>query len=140
MTEYLGDVLAARCGIWTPEQYRDRLATIAARYNSRPGRTWRNIQDTATMAQVLYNVGGPYDNWRLDTDFYDEGELLWLDVDTTIRMLSNNKKTLNDFVAAFHGLNGNTPPRSRAVHVRGCRRGLECRRRERLGCVPALAP
>ena len=111
LTEYLGDVLAARCGIWTPEQYRDRLATIAARYNSRPGRTWRNIQDTATMAQVLYNVGGPYDNWRLDTDFYDEGELLWLDVDTTIRMLSNNKKTLNDFVAAFHGLNGNTPPR-----------------------------
>jgi predicted metalloprotease with PDZ domain len=111
LTEYLGDVLAARCGIWTPEQYRDRLATIAARYNYRPGRTWRNIQDTATMAQVLYNVGGPYDNWRLDTDYYDEGELIWLDVDTTIRKMTDNKKTLNDFVAAFHGLNGNTPPR-----------------------------
>ena len=111
LTEYLGDVLAARCGIWTPEQYRDRLATIAAKYANRPGRTWRDIADTARMAQVLYNVGGPYDNWRLGTDFYDEGELLWLDVDTTIRKMSNGAKTLNDFVAAFHGLNGDTPPR-----------------------------
>ena len=63
------------------------------------------------MAQVLYNVGGPYDNYRLGTDFYDEGEMLWLDVDTTIREKTGGKKTLNDFVAAFHGLGGDTPPR-----------------------------
>jgi len=111
LTEYLGDVLAARCGIWTPDLYRDRLAEIAAKYSHRPGRTWRNIADTARMAQVLYNVGGPYDNWRLDTDFYDEGELLWLDVDTTIRKLTNGAKSLNDFVALFHGLGGNTAPK-----------------------------
>ena len=111
LTEYLGDVLTARCGIWTPEQYRDRLAEIAARYDNRPGRTWRDLQDTARMAQILYNVGGPYDNWRLGTDFYDEGELLWLDVDTTIRKLTNGKRTLNDFTAAFHGLGGSTPPK-----------------------------
>ena len=111
LTEYLGDVLATRSGIWTPEQFRDRLAEIAAKYDNRPGRTWRDLQDTATMAQVLYNTGGPFDNWRLGTDFYDQGELVWLDVDTTIRNKTNGKKTLNDFVAAFHGLNGNTPPR-----------------------------
>jgi predicted metalloprotease with PDZ domain len=111
LTEYLGDILAARCGIWTPEQYRDRLAEIAARYSHRPGRTWRNIADTARMAQVLYNVGGPYDNWRLDTDYYDEGELIWLDVDVKIRSLTNNAKSLNDFTGAFHGLNGNTAPK-----------------------------
>ena len=111
LTEYLGDVLAARSGIWTPEQYRDRLAEITAKYDNRPGRTWRDLQDTARMAQVLYNVGGPFDNWRLGTDFYDQGELVWLDVDTTIRMKSNGKKTLNDFVAAFHGLGGNTAPK-----------------------------
>jgi predicted metalloprotease with PDZ domain len=111
LTEYLGDVLTARSGIWTPEQYRDRLATYAAEYDHRPGRTWRDLQDTARMAQVLYSVGGPYDNWRLGTDFYDEGELVWLDVDTTIRMKTNGKKTLNDFVAAFHGLGGSTGPK-----------------------------
>jgi predicted metalloprotease with PDZ domain len=111
LTEYLGDVLAARCGIWTPEQYRDRLANYAALYEHRPGRTWRDLQDTARMAQILYNVGGPYDNWRLGTDFYDQGELVWLDVDTTIRRLSNGAKNLNDFVAAFHGLGGDTAPK-----------------------------
>ncbi len=111
LTEYLGDVLTARIGIWTPEQFRDRLATIAAEYEHRPGRTWRDLQDTARMAQILYSVGGPYDNWRLGTDFYDEGELVWLDVDTTIRNKTNGKKTLNDFVGAFHGLGGNTGPK-----------------------------
>ena len=111
LTEYLGDVLTARCGIWTPQQYRDRLAGIAATYNNRPGRTWRDLQDTARMAQVLYTVGGPFDNWRRGTDFYDEGELVWLDVDTTIRKLTDGRKSLNDFAGAFEGLNGDTGPK-----------------------------
>jgi predicted metalloprotease with PDZ domain len=111
LTEYLGDVLAARCGIWTPDQYKERLATIAATYDNRPGRTWRDIQDTATAAQTLYAAGGGWDNWRLNVDYYDEGELVWLDVDTTIRKLTNGKKSLNDFAANFHGLGGDTPPR-----------------------------
>jgi predicted metalloprotease with PDZ domain len=112
LTEYLGDVLAARCGIWTPTQYRDRLATIAGYLNDvRPGRTWRDLQDTATAAQLLYAAGGPFDNWRRNTDYYDEGELLWLEVDATIREKSNGKKSINDFTALFHGLGGNTGPK-----------------------------
>jgi predicted metalloprotease with PDZ domain len=111
LTEYLGDVLAARCGIWTPEQYKQRLSTIAATYDNRPGRTWRDIQDTATSAQILYAAGGGWDNWRLNVDYYDEGELIWLDVDTTIRKMTDGKKSLNDFVAKFHGLGGDTGPK-----------------------------
>jgi predicted metalloprotease with PDZ domain len=111
LTEYLGDVLAARCGIWTPDQYKQRLSTIAAEYDNRPGRTWRDIQDTATSAQILYDAGGGWDNWRLNVDYYDEGELIWLDVDTTIRKMTDGKKTLDDFVAKFHGLGGDTPPK-----------------------------
>ncbi|MGD0444905.1 MAG: M61 family peptidase [Edaphobacter sp.] len=111
LTEYLGDVLAARCGIWTPEQYKQRLSTIAARYDNRPGRTWRDIQDTATSAQILYDAGGGWDNWRLNVDYYDEGELIWLDVDTTIRKMTDGKKSIDDFVAKFHGLGGDTGPK-----------------------------
>jgi predicted metalloprotease with PDZ domain len=111
LTEYLGDVLAARCGIWTPDQYKQRLSTIAATYDNRPGRTWRDIQDTATAAQILYAAGGGWDNWRLSVDYYDEGELIWLDVDTTIRKMTDGKKTLDDFVAKFHGLGGDTEPK-----------------------------
>jgi predicted metalloprotease with PDZ domain len=111
LTQYLGDVLAARSGIWTADTYRDYLASSAASLDTRPGRTWRDLQDTTRMAQILYTVGGPYDNWRRATDFYAEGELVWLDVDTTIREKTAGKKSLDDFIAAFHGLNGNTAPK-----------------------------
>ena len=112
LTEYLGDVLTARCGIWTDSIYRDRLATIAGYLtNLRPGRTWRDLQDTATMAQVLYNTGGAYDNYRRNTDYYDEGELLWLEVDLTIRQKTNGARSLNDFAALFEGVGGNTAPK-----------------------------
>ena len=111
MTQYLGDVLAARSGIWTTEQYREYLATSAATMDVRPGRTWRDLEDTAVAAQVLYSTGSQWDNWRRSVDYYPEGELVWLDVDTTIRKLSGGKKSLNDFCATFLGLNGNTPPR-----------------------------
>ena len=111
LTEYLGDVLAARCGIWTPEQYqadgsrpsRRRTTTVRAAR----GATCR----TRHAAQMLYNAGGGWDNWRLGVDYYDEGELIWLDVDTTIRKMTNGKKTLDDFVAKFHGLGGDTGPK-----------------------------
>jgi predicted metalloprotease with PDZ domain len=112
LTNYLGDVLATRSGIWSPSTFRDRLATIEADLNdARPGRTWRDLQDTATAAQLLYAAGGPYDNWRRGVDYYSEGDLLWLEVDATIRQKTDGKKSLNDFIAAFHGLGGNTPPK-----------------------------
>ena len=111
LTEYLGNVLAVRCGIWSPQQYRERVAEMAADLDNRPGRTWRDLQDTTRDAQILYNAGGGWDNWRRSVDFYDEGELLWLDVDTTIRQKTDDKKSLSDFVAKFYGLGGDTPPK-----------------------------
>ncbi len=110
LTQYLGNVLAVRSGLWTNEQYRSYLAASAAELDHRPGRTWRDLQDTATSAQTLYSASEQWDNWRLSVDYYPEGELVWLDVDTTIRSLSHGKKSLNDFCARFLGVGGNTPP------------------------------
>ncbi|HMF77260.1 MAG TPA: hypothetical protein VK604_16495 [Bryobacteraceae bacterium] len=111
LTEYAGDVLAARSGLWTADQYRAMLADSAAQLDYRPGRTWRDLQDTATAAQTLSATSDSWDNWRRSTDYYAEGELLWLDVDTTMRKLSNNKKSLNDFCARFLGVGGDTAPK-----------------------------
>jgi predicted metalloprotease with PDZ domain len=110
MTQYWGDVLAARSGVETAAQYKMALAASAAMLDHRPGRTWRDLQDTATAAQLLYQAAPEWDNWRRNVDYYTEGELIWLDVDTTIRQMSGGKKSLNDFAARFLGLNGNTPP------------------------------
>ncbi len=51
-----------------------------------------------------------WNNWRRDQDYYDEGELLWLDADTLIRKTTNNQKSLNDFEHIFLGKGGNTGP------------------------------
>ena len=111
LTQYLGDVLAARSGLETAEEFRQALAASAATLDYRPGRTWRNLEDTAVAAQVLYDASDQWENWRRSVDYYQEGELIWLEVDTTIRKLTHDKKSLNDFCASFEGVGGNTPPK-----------------------------
>lgn len=111
LTQYLGDVLAARSGLWTADQYKSYLAASAAELDHRPGRTWRDLEDTAVAAQTLYSSGGGWDNWRRSVDYYPEGELIWLEADVTIRKLSGGKKSLNDFCVRFLGVGGNTGPK-----------------------------
>src|ERR1700722_7823073 len=111
MTQYWGDVLAARSGFWTPAHYREALAWSAARLNVKPGRTWRNLEDTAIAGQILRGGHASWSNWRRGQDYYPEGELLWLDADTTIRQLTHDKKSLNDFCVKFLAVGGNTPPK-----------------------------
>ena len=97
-------MLTARAGLWSDAQYRDSLASIAAAMSYRTGRSWRSLQDTADAAPLTYFGGGGWANWRRGTDFYPEGQLLWLDVDTQIRELSHGKHSLDDFAHAFYGM------------------------------------
>jgi predicted metalloprotease with PDZ domain len=113
LTDYWCGVLAARSGIWTTEQWRDSLASISAGMSNRTGRSWRSLQDTADAAPLTYAGGGGWSNYRRGTDFYPEGQLLWLDVDTKIRDLSGGKHSLDDFARAFYGMdNGNYAPKT----------------------------
>ncbi len=109
LTEYLGAILTARSGLLNPEEYRDDLAIVAARLDTRPGRTWRPLQDANDEAQLLYSSRAEWDSWRRDVDFYDEGYLIWLEADVTIRQLTNGKKCLDDFCKIFHGGKSNGP-------------------------------
>ena len=103
LTDYIGPMLAARSGLWTPDQYHEYLASIAASLGpGRPGRTWRPLQDTADAEPGL-GFGRGWLNWRRATDYYDEGDLLWLEVATIIHQQSNGHKSIDDFCHAFHG-------------------------------------
>jgi predicted metalloprotease with PDZ domain len=102
LTEYLGNVLTARSGLLNPQQAHEDLADVAATADHRPGRSWRPLQDTADAAVFLYDADPDWANWRRGTDFYEEGELLWLDVDTTLRRLTKDQKSMNDFCLAFY--------------------------------------
>jgi predicted metalloprotease with PDZ domain len=110
MTQYLGNVLAARSGLKSQEQYRDILAASAANLDYKPGREWRSTEDTAIAASILRGGNPAWSNWKRGQDYYQEGELFWLDADTTIRKLTDNKKSLTDFLHIFLAKGGNTGP------------------------------
>ncbi|HWE84647.1 MAG TPA: hypothetical protein VG267_06865 [Terracidiphilus sp.] len=103
LTDYLGPMLAARSGLWTPDQYHTYLASIAADLGpGRPGRTWRPLEDTAT-GEIGVRPPRGWSNWVRGVDYYDEGDLLWLEVATIINHATNGQKTIDDFCHAFHG-------------------------------------
>jgi predicted metalloprotease with PDZ domain len=110
MTQYLGNVLAARSGLKSQAAYRDLLAYSAAQLDYKSGREWRPTEDTAIAASILRSNGPAWSNWRRGQDYYQEGELLWLDADTKIRELTDDKKSLTDFLHIFLGKGGNTGP------------------------------
>jgi predicted metalloprotease with PDZ domain len=103
LTEYLGEILTGRSGLWSAEEYRESLAATAADMDNTYGRTWRPLEDTAVAAQILYEAGGDYENYRRSVDYYPEGSLIWLEVDAMIRQMSKGTKSLDDFCHAFHG-------------------------------------
>ena len=106
LTNYYGELLAARGGLISPQEWMDELAADAMSVAG-PGRTWRPLQDTADSSPFLYLAGGGWSGWRRGTDFYAEGSLIWLEADVLIRQLTNGTKTLDDFCAAFHGQGDN---------------------------------
>ena len=103
LTEYLGEVLTARSGLWTAEQYRESMAATAAMLDHRAGRSWRPLEDTARSVQILRLQGPAWQSWRRGLDYYPEGALIWLEVDTIIRQQTQGQKSLNDFCRLFHG-------------------------------------
>jgi predicted metalloprotease with PDZ domain len=103
LTEYLGNLLAERSGLWTDEQYREALAATAATLDHRAGRQWRPLEDTARSVQTLRMMGSQWLNWRRGLDYYPEGELIWLEVDSILRQQTHGQRSMNDFCKRFHG-------------------------------------
>ena len=110
MNQYLGKLLAVRARLATPEDERDAFASIGAQEAYRYGRNWRPLFDTAVSAPYLYTAPGSWSILRRTAgDFYDEGLLVWLDVDTTIRQLTHGRKSLDDFLHAYTAGGGRYP-------------------------------
>jgi predicted metalloprotease with PDZ domain len=104
LTVYLGDMLTVRSGLWSPDTWRQVVAYRAAALAHRPGRDWRPLLDTTVAAQLVYGSPSSWSNWRRQTDFYREGQLLWLTVDMKIRTLSHDRHSIADFAQRFFGV------------------------------------
>jgi predicted metalloprotease with PDZ domain len=106
LTNYYGDVLAARSGMDTAETARDLIANIAANFEASPGRTWRSLVDTTNEPIVSSHgaTGQDWTSWQRSYDYYPESNLIWLEADVIIRQLSHGQKSLDDFAKLFFGI------------------------------------
>ena len=103
-TQYWGEVLAARSGLIAPDHVRDLIAATAARYDAVKGRSWRDVQDTTYDPVINSRRPIGWSNWQRSEDYYSEGELIWLDVDTKLRELSGDQRSLDNFARGFFGV------------------------------------
>ncbi|MEQ1610487.1 MAG: peptidase M61 [Hyphomonadaceae bacterium] len=104
-TQYYGNVLAARSGFVSKQQALDLIANNAAIYDTRTGRDWRPLADTTLDPIIAARRSLPWQNWQRSEDYYSEGQLIWMDIDTLIRERSSGKRSLDDFAKAFFGVN-----------------------------------
>src|SRR5882757_1372116 len=103
LTQYLGMVLGARSGLAAPADARDGWADAAAWLQTRKGRDWRPLADTAIAAQIGYTQAHEWRPRTRATDFYTESAMLWLEADTLIRSTTHGAKSLDDFCRLFYG-------------------------------------
>jgi predicted metalloprotease with PDZ domain len=104
-TQYWGFVLAARSGLWTPDQFRQAIAMVAANYDrNRPGFQWRTLEDTTNDPTIAHRSPLPYRNWQMSEEYYSAGQMMWLAADAKIRALTHDKKSLDDFAKSFFGV------------------------------------
>ena len=103
-TQYWGFVLSSRSGLLGKQEALDALAATAATYANRVGREWRPVEDTTNDPIIAARRPQPWLSFQRSEDYYSEGQLVWLDVDTLIREKSGGKKSLDDFAKAFFGV------------------------------------
>ncbi|MEG2805128.1 peptidase M61 [Stenotrophomonas sp.] len=105
-TQFWGQVLAARSGLWSVQQTRETLANVAATYDrGRPGLAWRALQDTTNDPTIAQRRALAFRNYQLSEDYYSGGQMVWLEVEGKLRALTGNKRSLDDFAKAFFGMN-----------------------------------
>ncbi len=104
-TQYWGEVLTARSGLWSRAEALDELAMTAAFFDMQAGRGWRSLQDTTNDEIINPRRPQSWTDWQRFEDYYSEGQLIWLDVDTLIRERSGDTRSLDDFALRFFGIN-----------------------------------
>jgi predicted metalloprotease with PDZ domain len=107
LTDYVGVILASRIGDRSQVDAREYWAAVAAKVEHETGRTWRNMQDTAdsvplTMIELFLSPPG-WNSWLRVLDYYDEGALIWLEVNSIIVEQTQGQGSLDDFLRAFYG-------------------------------------
>jgi predicted metalloprotease with PDZ domain len=103
-TDYWGWVLAARSGLASKQRSLDLWAETAAYFAGLPGGRWRALEDTTNDPIFNWDAHLSWRTWQRYVDYYREGALIWLDVDTLMRERSQGQHSLDDFAKSFFGI------------------------------------
>jgi predicted metalloprotease with PDZ domain len=103
LTKYLGMMLAARSGLMSADYFKQQWALDWGNLRHTAGRQWRPLRDVAVTTQTIWGGSESWSFHRRGADYYSEGALLWLEVDSRIRELSSGKRSLDDFCKSFFG-------------------------------------
>ncbi len=103
-TQFWGYVLQARSGLVSKQDTLDAYAAILGNYDTAPGRQWRNLVDTTNDPVISARKPKGWTSWQRSEDYYNEGLMVWMEVDAMLRQKSNGTKSIDDFAKAFFGV------------------------------------
>jgi len=104
-TQFWGNVLEARSGMSSKDDVLQKIAIAAAGLDNQPGRQWRPLLDTTNDPIIQNRRPEPWGSYMRNEDYYNEGMLIWTEVDAIIRQGTGNKRGIDDFARAFFGVN-----------------------------------
>jgi predicted metalloprotease with PDZ domain len=101
LTQYLGELVEARCGLMSGQEFRQRFRAELRSAVHQQGRQWRSLADTGAASHLLRDGSKNWPNLRRSQDYYMEGMLFWLEVDGILREETKGAKSLDDFCHLF---------------------------------------
>lgn len=100
-TQFWGYVFQARSGLVSKENTLESYAAIMASLDNRPARTWRPMGDTTNDPVITPRAPKGWVSWQRSEDYYNEGLLIWMEVDSILREQSKGTKSIDDFARTF---------------------------------------
>lgn len=99
--QFWGYVLGARSGLFSKQETLDALANIAATLDIRRARDWRPLVDTTYDPIITPRRPKGWVSFQRSEDYYNEGLLIWLEVDAMLRSRTGGAKGMDDFARLF---------------------------------------
>jgi predicted metalloprotease with PDZ domain len=99
--QFWGYVLGARSGLFSKQDTLDALASIAAAQDVRRARDWRDVEDTTRDPIITARRPKGWVSYQRSEDYYNEGLLIWLEIDATLRARTKGEKGMDDFARLY---------------------------------------
>jgi predicted metalloprotease with PDZ domain len=104
LTSYYGELALERAGLITPQQYLDSIGVLITKFEQKPGRSERSIEDTSwdtwfPRNGVVQQANNLENTWY---SYYDGGQIMGHILDFAIREDTGDQKSLDDWMRLLY--------------------------------------